>query len=143
MIANSTTELCVLLPRKKDMPKLTQNMCFFAATCNAAGPWKKATCAFLAPALLFTVRPHTGEQVKGNLCCQAALGCPQLRYQGFEDKRHCPGCGMRGGGGKHNPWVQGCWGGGGGPAAVVSGLCCAVWPDFSRHTRPFRKYTKQ
>lgn len=49
MIANSTTELCALLLERIDMPKLTPNMCFFAATYNVAGPWRKATYAFLAP----------------------------------------------------------------------------------------------
>lgn len=75
MIANSTTELCALLPRRKDKPKLTPNMCFFATPCNVAGPWRKATYAFLAPALLVTVRPQTGEagKVKSKLSSSPGL----------------------------------------------------------------------
>lgn len=68
MIANSTTELCALLPRRKDMPKLTPHM-FLSAT------WRKATLAFLAPALLVTVRPQTGKagKVKSKLSSSPGL----------------------------------------------------------------------
>ena len=56
------------------MPKLTPNM-FLSATCNVAGPWRKATLAFLAPALLVTVRPQTGEagKVKSRLSSSPGL----------------------------------------------------------------------